>query len=69
VTTESVAEILFDVTGNSRVGYTASARGYGIHTQAESIETLECAARDAVATYFDSVDLHIVRFIGLNRPS
>lgn len=35
-------------------GYTASAIGYGIHTQAETLEELRGNILDAVECYFDS---------------
>lgn len=34
-------------------GYTASAIGYGIHTQAETLEELRVNILDAVNCYFD----------------
>ncbi|HUV05169.1 MAG TPA: 2-oxoisovalerate dehydrogenase [Armatimonadota bacterium] len=34
-------------------GYTASAIGYGIHTQAETLEELRSSILDAVGCYFD----------------
>jgi predicted RNase H-like HicB family nuclease len=34
-------------------GYVASAIGYGIHTQAESLEELRSNILDAVSCYFD----------------
>ena len=34
-------------------GYTASAIGYGIHTQAETLEELRTNILDAVSCYFD----------------
>jgi len=49
-------------------GYTASALGYGIHTQGETLEELRAMVKDAVACYFDEtmeapkiIRLHIVR--------
>lgn len=46
-------EILFEVTDASEGGYVATAFGYGIHTQAETLEELRDMVRDAVACYFD----------------
>jgi predicted RNase H-like HicB family nuclease len=46
-------EIIFEVTEADEGGYTASALGAGIHTQAESVEELRTMVRDAVACYFD----------------
>ena len=34
-------------------GYTASAIGYGIHTQAETLDELKANILDAVDCYFD----------------
>ena len=34
-------------------GYVASAIGYGIHTQAETLEELKDSILDAVSCYFD----------------
>ena len=49
-------------------GYTAAALGYGIHTQAESVEELRAMVREAVECYFDDAEeapklirLHFVR--------
>jgi hypothetical protein len=49
-------------------GYTTTALGYGIHTQAESLEELRAMVKDAVNCYFDEtmqapkiIRLHIVR--------
>ncbi|HEX3895721.1 MAG TPA: hypothetical protein VHW73_05890 [Rudaea sp.] len=61
-------EIIFEVTDDPEGGLSASALGYGIHTQAETIDELRTAVRDAVATYFDDpaqspriIRLHYVR--------
>lgn len=37
-------------------GYTASAIGYGIHTQGETMEELKENILDAVGCYFDDQD-------------
>ena len=49
-------------------GYTASALGYGIHTQGETLEELRAMVKDAVHCYFDEsmhspkiIRLHFVR--------
>jgi len=49
-------------------GYSATALGYGICTQAETMEELRTMVRDAVACYFDEANpapriirLHFVR--------
>ena len=62
------SELIFEVTEAEEGGYCASALGYGIHTQAETVEELRSAVRDAVACYFDDpsqaprvIRLHFVR--------
>ena len=48
------SEIIFEVTEDEvDGGYSASALGYGIHTQAEAIEELRKNVREAVECYFD----------------
>ena len=49
-------------------GYTASALGYGIHTQGNTVEELRTMVKDAVRCYFDEsmeapkiIRLHFVR--------
>jgi predicted RNase H-like HicB family nuclease len=61
-------EIIFEVTEAPEGGFTASALGYGIHTQAETFEELRTMVREAVACYFDDpakaprlIRLHYVR--------
>lgn len=64
-----MSEIIFEVREDEvDGGYTASALGYGIHTQGETIEELRTMVRDAVRSYFDEsmqapkiIRLHIVR--------
>jgi predicted RNase H-like HicB family nuclease len=64
-----MSEIIFDVREDETDGgYTANALGYGIHTQAETLEELRTMVRDAVACYFDEsmqapkvIRLHFVR--------
>jgi predicted RNase H-like HicB family nuclease len=64
-----MSEIIFEVREDETDGgYTANALGYGIHTQAESLEELRTMVRDAVACYFDEsmqapkiIRLHFVR--------
>jgi predicted RNase H-like HicB family nuclease len=47
-------EIIFDVREDEADGgYVASALGYGIHTQGETIEELRGMVKDAVDCYFD----------------
>lgn len=61
-------EIIFEVLEDAAGGFTASALGYGIHTQGESMEDLKMQLKDALDCYFDdSIDrpsvarLHFVR--------
>jgi predicted RNase H-like HicB family nuclease len=64
-----MSEIIFDVREDeSDGGYTATALGYGIHTQAETLEELRAMVKEAVACYFDEtmelpkvIRLHFVR--------
>lgn len=62
------SEIIFEVTDAEEGGYCASALGFGINTQADSLEELRTMVRDAVNCYFDNPDdapkiirLHFVR--------
>jgi predicted RNase H-like HicB family nuclease len=62
------SEIIFQVTEADEGGYVASALGYGIHTQAETLDELRAMVREAVACYFDDpsaaprlLRLHFVR--------
>lgn len=52
-------EIIFEVSSDKvDGGYSASALGLGIHTQAEIIEEIRDNAREAVECYFDNVSIH-----------
>ena len=62
------SEIIFEVTEAEEGGFSASALGYGIHTQGETREELLAMVRDAVNCYFDDpstapaiIRLHFVR--------
>jgi predicted RNase H-like HicB family nuclease len=62
------SEIIFEVTEAEEGGYCASALGYGINTQGETVEELRAMVRDAVGCYFDDpsqapkiIRLHFVR--------
>jgi hypothetical protein len=61
------AEIIFTVTDSPEGGYEARALGQSIYTQAETLDELRSAVRDAVRCHFDEVDrppvirLHVVR--------
>ena len=61
-------ELIFEVSEDIQGGYTASALGVGIHTQAESVEELKAMVRDVVECYYEDGDekpslirLHFVR--------
>lgn len=62
-------EIIFEVREDEADGgYTASALGYGIHTQADTIEELRRNVKEATECFFDNVHdipgvirLHFVR--------
>jgi predicted RNase H-like HicB family nuclease len=64
-----MSEIIFEVLEDEvDGGYTASALGYGIHTQGENLEQLRTMVREAVDCYFDEtmeapkvIRLHFVR--------
>ena len=65
----AVNEIIFEVHEDEvDGGYTASALGYGIHTQGDTLEELRTMVRDAVGCYFEEetsspkiIRLHFVR--------
>lgn len=49
-----MSELIFEVTEDEADGgYVASALGYGIHTQAETLEELRHDVREATDCYFD----------------
>ncbi|WP_419166838.1 type II toxin-antitoxin system HicB family antitoxin [Candidatus Palauibacter sp.] len=65
----SASEIIFEVTEDEADGgYSASALGYGIHTQGDSAEEIRRNVREGVDCYFDEtmakpgiIRLHFVR--------
>ena len=65
----SGTEIIFEVSEDELDGgYSASALGYGIHTQADTLDDLRRNVREAVECYFDDdmdrprlIRLHYVR--------
>ena len=69
-----MSEIIFQVSEDEiDGGYSASALGYGIHTQGETIEELRRNVREAVDCYFDPgmerpklLRLHFVRDEGIS---
>lgn len=60
-------EIIFSVKESPEGGYEASALGYSIYTEADTIEELKDMVKDAVRCHFDGDDrpsvirLHMVR--------
>jgi predicted RNase H-like HicB family nuclease len=64
-----VSELIFEVKEDEvDGGYCASALGFGIHTQAETLEELRRNVKEAVDCYFDEtmdapkvIRLHFVR--------
>jgi hypothetical protein len=61
-------ELIFEVLEDPSGGFTATALGFGIHTQGETEEDLKKQVREAVDCYFDEsaekpslVRLHFVR--------
>jgi len=63
------SEIIFEVREDEvDGGFSAAALGYGIHTQADSLEELRTNVKEAVTCYFDEktsapkiIRLHFVR--------
>ncbi|HON72442.1 MAG TPA: 2-oxoisovalerate dehydrogenase [bacterium] len=63
-----VKEIIFTVEEDPEGGYNASALGYSIFTEGDSLEELRENIKDAIRCHFDSAEdmpdiirLHIVR--------
>ncbi len=68
------SEIIFEVTEADEGGYVASALGFGITTQGESLAELRTMVREAVDCYFSDpalapkiIRLHFVRDEVLTR--
>lgn len=65
----SLSEIIFEVSEDEiDGGYSASALGFGIHTEGETIDEVRSSVREAVECYFDDeearprlIRLHFVR--------
>ena len=51
------SEILFEVKESPEGGYEARSMGYSIFTEADSVEQLREAVRDAVLCHFEQPDL------------
>jgi len=62
-----MGEIIFSVQESPEGGYEARALGHSIFTQADSLEQLKVAVRDAVSCHFEDdkkpgvIRLHIVK--------
>lgn len=60
-------EIIFSAQESPEGGYEARALGFSIFTQADSLDKLKAAVRDAVSCHFDAsekpevIRLHIVK--------
>lgn len=60
-------EIIFLVEESAEGGYEAKALGYSIYTEAEDLESLKKAIRDAIKCHFEEKDmpsivrLHLVK--------
>ncbi len=65
----AISEIIFEVSEDETDGgYSASALGYGIHSDGETVEELRRNVKEAVDCYFDAsmqrpalIRLHFVR--------
>jgi hypothetical protein len=53
-------EIIFSVQGSPGGGYEARALGFSIFTQADSLEKLKVAIRDAVSCHFDGEEKPLI---------
>ena len=68
-TTTGASDVLFEVSEDEvDGGYTASALGYGIHTQGDTVEEIRRNVKEAADCYFDDtmprpklIRLHFVR--------
>ena len=68
------SEIIFEVTEAAEGGFVASALGYGITTQGETLDELRAMVREATDCFFDDsalapriIRLHFVRDEVLTR--
>ncbi len=69
MSSDTFSEIIFEVSEDEADGgYSASALGYGIHTEGETLEELRQNVKEAVECYFDDtmkrpgiIRLHFVR--------
>ena len=54
MTSDTFSEIIFEVSEDEVDGrYSASALGYGIHTEGETLDELRHNVKEAVECYFD----------------
>ena len=61
MSSDTFSEIIFEVSEDEvDGGYSASALGYGIHTEGETLEEIRQNVKEAVECYFDE---------GMKRPS
>ena len=69
----TISEIIFEVSEDeSDGGYSATALGYGIHTEGETVEELRANVREAVECHFDEtmpapavIRLQLIERLGL----
>ena len=65
----SLSEIIFEVSEDEiDGGYSASALGYGIHTEGETIDEVRSNVREAVECYFDEGEARPGIVFGTSRP-
>ena len=58
-------EIIFHVEEDHEGGYIAEAQGFGIVTEADTMDELEKMVRDAVRTYFEDDESKLPKTIAL----
>ncbi len=56
-----MSEVIFMVNESNEGGYTTSALGYSIFTEADSWEELRNQVKDAVQCHFDDENSHNIR--------
>lgn len=56
-----MSEIIFQVEEAQEGGYIASALGHGIFTEADTVDDLRTAVREAVRCHFDDETRRVVR--------
>lgn len=59
-------EIIFVVEESAEGGYEAKALGHSIYTEAEDLEELKVAVKDAVRCHFEEEMPHVIRSLFRN---